>query len=848
MSRTIDTDIYITKQGIARHLDAIAEGREIAVTHMVVDSDLLPSNQNPANIESVNPAHEPFTAYVEREGNILKMFSDIPIGVGGFQLNGIAFLLDDGTVFAYARGFGDYKAETDPLRIKFEFTSLNTDGIANTYDSSALYVTHEELKEHIQTHLDHADPHPQYLLEAHAAVESDIDNKVSSRLKYINLSMLWRALAKNLSEAKAYTVTKYNQAKGYTDTKHGEALTAVNEAKDAALSYTRSKVAQAKAEAKSYTDTKHGEAINHTNVEKGNIITTLKSWANGLFFLKSGGDLSGDIHIKKGSNESGEVVISEANAEYGGGMQYHGQDNFLQFLTWSKGAARQWFMRVARGSKNINFAGELYAQVTKRVYHDSYHPRADVASNAEKLNDKTYTQIIGEAKSFTTEQHEAQKVYFEDKHNDAIAYTDNKLVEAKQYADSKHNTQQAYINSEVGKAKRFAQGLHDTQQEYVNQQIAAVIGANVPSDLNSIKELIEEIQNNQTAIELMRNIQAKKLDKDATAANSIKFNGKTYAQARADFRSGLITSQRPVSDSVTSNSSTVAASSKGLRTVYLKAVEAFDLAKAARDIANDKWSYVTATTSRYGATKLSSAINSTSEVLAATPKAVKKAFDKATEAYELAQSIGEGNVTKELGDGWWLGKNAKAASAASSDKLQGKTKAQVVTEARSGLALAKHFKSGYSSTENASDAQYKGSRVGADTAIGIERATYKMSGCGSMAFISGHIQITNFSQRGNHDDGVVIVVLKAAIAEVMREAGITGFNSAYGAGTVQWYTNADYGGEDLSPQVLTVTSNNNETITLSSPQLDARDENNKHATIKSGRIYFTIPVHTPAYA
>ncbi len=842
MSRTTDTKIYITKQGIARHLDAIAEGREIAVTHMVVDSDLLPSNQNPANIESVNPAHEPFTAYVEREENILKMFSDIPIGVGGFQLNGIAFLLDDGTVFAYARGFGDYKAETDPLRIKFEITSLNTDGIANTYDSSALYVTHEELKEHMQTHLDHADPHPQYLLEAHAAVESDIDNKVSSRLKYINLSMLWRALAKNLSEAKAYTVTKYNQAKSYTDTKHGEALTAVNEAKESALAYTRSKVAQAKTEAKSYTDTKYGEAINHTNVEKGNIITTLKSWANGLFFLKSGGDLSGDIHIKKGSNESGEVIISEANAEYGGGMQYHGQDNFLQFLTWSKGA-RQWFMRVARGSKNINFAGELYAQVTKRVYHDSYHPRADVASNAEKLNDKTYTQIIGEAKSFTTEQHEAQKVYFEDKHNDAIAYTDNKLVEAKQYADSKHNTQQDYINSEVGKAKRFAQGLHDTQQEYVNQQIAAVIGANVPSDLNSIKELIEEIQNNQTAIELMRNIQAKKLDKDATAANSAKFNGKTYAQARADFRSGLITSQRAVSDSVTSNSSTVAASSKGLRTVYLKAVEAFDLAKAARDIANEKWSYVTATTSRHGATKLSSAINSTSEVLAATPKAVKKAFDKATEAYELAQSIGEGNVTKELGDSWWLGKNSKAVSAVTADKIQGKSLSQVIAEARSGLALAKQFKSGNSTTDNAENVHYTKSYVGDDENIDIRGATYKMSGCGSMAFLSAAITINGFNQSGNNDTGFQLTITKGALSECMREAGILGWSRAWGTGTVQWY-----GSQDYTPQSLKVTANANETITVSTTQLDARDPANHHGKVESAKIYFTVPLHNPVYA
>ena len=47
----------------------------------------------------------------------------------------------------------------------------------------------------------------------------------------------------------------------------------------------------------------------------------------------------------------------------------------------------------------------------------------------------------------------------------------------------------------------------------------------------------------------------------------------------------------------------------------------------------------TATTAAYGITKLTSAVNSTSEVLAATPKAVKKAYDKAVAAYTSATTL-----------------------------------------------------------------------------------------------------------------------------------------------------------------------------------------------------------------
>jgi hypothetical protein len=56
----------------------------------------------------------------------------------------------------------------------------------------------------------------------------------------------------------------------------------------------------------------------------------------------------------------------------------------------------------------------------------------------------------------------------------------------------------------------------------------------------------------------------------------------------------------------------------------------------AQATADTKWSFSLASLINYGAVKLSSAINSTSEVLAATPKAVKLAYDKAVSAFDKA--------------------------------------------------------------------------------------------------------------------------------------------------------------------------------------------------------------------
>ncbi|EMK3382371.1 tail fiber protein [Vibrio parahaemolyticus] len=80
-------------------------------------------------------------------------------------------------------------------------------------------------------------------------------------------------------------------------------------------------------------------------------------------------------------------------------------------------------------------------------------------------------------------------------------------------------------------------------------------------------------------------------------------------------------------------------------------------ADAAYSLANGKWTAVNGSTSAKGIVQLSTSVSSTSTTLAATPSAVKQAYD-------LAAS----KMTKAQGDSYYLGKTAKAAD---SDKLDG---------------------------------------------------------------------------------------------------------------------------------------------------------------------------------
>lgn len=99
-----------------------------------------------------------------------------------------------------------------------------------------------------------------------------------------------------------------------------------------------------------------------------------------------------------------------------------------------------------------------------------------------------------------------------------------------------------------------------------------------------------------------------------------------------------------------------------------------DRANEALNVAHSKWSYVVASTTVYGATKLSSATNSTSEALAATAGALKK-------TYELAAS----KMTKAQGDSWYW---KRGETVTNSTKLNGKTNSTAATGGTTRLA---HF-------------------------------------------------------------------------------------------------------------------------------------------------------------
>ncbi|WP_099483571.1 tail fiber protein [Escherichia coli] len=111
--------------------------------------------------------------------------------------------------------------------------------------------------------------------------------------------------------------------------------------------------------------------------------------------------------------------------------------------------------------------------------------------------------------------------------------------------------------------------------------------------------------------------------------------------------------------------------------------------KAAYDLANGKYTAQDATTARKGIVQLSSATNSTSETLAATPKAVKAAYDLANGKYTaqdattarkgIVQLSSATNSTSET-----LAATPKSVKAAY-DLANGKYTAQDATTARKGI-------------------------------------------------------------------------------------------------------------------------------------------------------------------
>ncbi|MBW0606443.1 tail fiber protein [Escherichia coli] len=111
--------------------------------------------------------------------------------------------------------------------------------------------------------------------------------------------------------------------------------------------------------------------------------------------------------------------------------------------------------------------------------------------------------------------------------------------------------------------------------------------------------------------------------------------------------------------------------------------------KAAYDLANGKYTAQDATTTRKGLVQLSSATNSTSETLAATPKAVKAAYDLANGKYTAQDATTARKGLVQLSsatnsDSETLAATPKAVKTAY-DLANGKYTAQDATTARKGL-------------------------------------------------------------------------------------------------------------------------------------------------------------------
>jgi hypothetical protein len=171
-----------------------------------------------------------------------------------------------------------------------------------------------------------------------------------------------------------------------------------------------------------------------------------------------------------------------------------------------------------------------------------------------------------------------------------------------------------------------------------------------------------------------------------TKANS------SHKHDASDVNSGILAKERlpnastavkgavQLNDTVTSTSTTQALTANKGKSIWDRANEALNAAHA-------KWTYVQASLTVYGATKLSSAINSTSEVLAATPKAVKVVAD-----------IANSKITKAQADLWYW---KRGETVTNSTRLNNKNNATAATASTiaerdsSGDLFARLFRSNY---------------------------------------------------------------------------------------------------------------------------------------------------------
>ncbi|EKO3992754.1 hypothetical protein DX541_15830 [Vibrio fluvialis] len=176
-----DLRCYLTNAGIAAENNSIQLNRSLNVTEMVFGSGLLADEKDPR--EQTAMIKEEYAVpcallFDEDTPTLLVFKGDLPADVGGFYINEVGIRLEDGTIYGYARGKGDYKptleqGATDSVRYAVEMYSSNADNVVAKIDLSSVYADYEDIEatkkyadDKDAAHVASADPHTQYLTRA----------------------------------------------------------------------------------------------------------------------------------------------------------------------------------------------------------------------------------------------------------------------------------------------------------------------------------------------------------------------------------------------------------------------------------------------------------------------------------------------------------------------------------------------------------------------------------------------------------------------------------------------------------------------------------------------------------
>ncbi|EPI8560820.1 phage tail protein [Vibrio fluvialis] len=176
-----DLRCYLTNAGIAAENNSIQLNRSLNVTEMVFGSGLLADEKDPR--EQTAMIKEEYAVpcallFDEDTPTLLVFKGDLPADVGGFYINEVGIRLEDGTIYGYARGKGDYKptleqGATDSVRYAVEMYSSNADNVVAKIDLSSVYADYEDIEatkkyadDKDAAHLAAQNPHTQYLTRA----------------------------------------------------------------------------------------------------------------------------------------------------------------------------------------------------------------------------------------------------------------------------------------------------------------------------------------------------------------------------------------------------------------------------------------------------------------------------------------------------------------------------------------------------------------------------------------------------------------------------------------------------------------------------------------------------------